>query len=362
MFPRLSYSGGIRCCLALVTAASVAGCSPSRPAETRHATIVDTIVAQRGSGHVATLDGVLRPRRDIALGFKAGGRIALLTVQVGDHVRKGQVLARLVRDDLDAAIRQARADLAASAAEAEQARDSANRAHGLDAIGALSGADVKARGLAAAAAGAKRDAARSALDRSRTLLADAVLVAPEDGVVTDRLAEPGMVVDAGGVVVRLAAGDAEVEIRLPETMRLAVGATADVTFPSQPDVVVRARLRRLDPAADNVSRLRIARLAISARPGDMPFNSSASVSIATGRTGPHIRIPVTAVSGRAGRSQVWLVTGRTVHRRSITILELRGDEALVAGIEEGQRIVADGGDTLAEGQTIVAAAHTRNVL
>ncbi|EIZ79875.1 RND efflux membrane fusion protein [Novosphingobium sp. Rr 2-17] len=347
---------------ALIAAVAIAGCSsPEVPAPSR-ATLVDLVVVHRSGGQASTLEGVLRPRRDIGLGFKVGGRIAILTVQVGDHVRKGQVLARLAQGELDAATRQARADLAAAAAEAAQAQDSAKRAQGLDATGALSSADVKARALAATVAAARRDAAHSALDRSRTMVADTVLVAPEDGIVTDRLAEPGMVVDAGSVVVRLAAGDAEIEVKVPETMRLSANATADISFPSRPGGVVQARLRRLDPAADSVSRLRTARFVLLARPADLPFNSSASVAILSDRVNPHARIPMAAVSGRGGRGHVWLVTGHTVHRKSIDILELRADDAIVAGLEDGQRIVASGGDTLSEGQTIVPAGYVQGSL
>ncbi|TPG49341.1 efflux RND transporter periplasmic adaptor subunit [Sphingomonas glacialis] len=362
MFPRIPARAAARCCAALIAAVSIAGCSTPKPPETSSATLVDLVVAHHSGGDSATLDGVVRPRRDIGLGFRTGGRIALLSVEVGDHVRKGQVLARLASSDLNAATRQARADLAATTAEAVQAQDSARRAQGLDATGALSSADVKARALSAAAAAARRDAAHAALDRSRTMLSDAVLVAPEAGVVTDRLIEPGTVVDAGSVVVRLAAGDAEVEVKLPETMRLGADSTAAISFPSQAGIVVRARLRRLAPAGDSLLRLRAARFVLPARPGALPFNSSASVAIASDQIGPRIRIPLAAVSGRGGRGHVWLVTGHTVHRQPISILELRGDEALVAGLEDGQRIVASGGDTLAEGQRVVAAGYVQGGL
>lgn len=357
MSPRIIPCSAARRCVALITVASVTGCSSTPPAAPPRATIVDVITVHRSGGHAATLEGILRPRRDVGLGFKIGGRVATLTAQVGDHVRKGQILARLTHDDAVAATRQARAELAASDAEAAQAQDAARRADGLDAVGALSGAEVRARALTAAGAAAKRDAARSAFDRSRAMLTDTVLVAPEDGIVTDRLVEPGTVVDAGSVVVRLAAGDAEVEIKVPETMRLAAGAIADITFPSRPAMVVRARLRRLDPAADSRLRLRAARFTLPARPDGLPFNSSASVSIAVADIGPRIRIPLAAVSGRAGRGHVWLVTGHIVHRWPINILDLRGDDALVAGLEDGQRIIASGGDTLSDGQAVVAASY-----
>lgn len=362
MFPRIPVRIAVCRCAALLAVALISGCSSPKPPTLSSATIIDVVVAHRSGGDAAMLEGVIRPRRDIGLGFRAGGRIAMIAVQVGDHVRKGQVLARLASSDLKAATQQAQADLAATTAEAVQARESAARAQGLDATGALSGADVKTRALAAAAASARRDAARAALERSRTMLGDAVLVAPESGIVTDRLAEPGMIVGAGSIVLRLAAGDAEIEVQLPETMRLAANTTAAISFQTRPGIVVRARLRQLAPAADSVSRLRAARFVLPERPGDLTFNSSVSVSIQTDEIGPRIHVPLAAVSGRAGQAHVWLVTGHTVHRQPITILELYGDEALVGGLEDGQRIVASGGDTLTEGQRIVVAGYVQSGL
>lgn len=103
-----------------------AGCS-SEPAVVpkSDAVPVDVVTIRQTGGHQAegyqaegrtsVFDGVLKPRRDIALGFKASGRVLALTVQVGDHVRAGQVLARLSGAEAMADTGQARADLAARA-------------------------------------------------------------------------------------------------------------------------------------------------------------------------------------------------------------------------------------------------------
>jgi len=341
--------------IALVLSISITSCSPANTPAAPHATIVDVVTVQPGSGQTSTLEGTLRARRDTALGFKTAGRVAFVAVQIGDRVHKGQVLARLTGDDVAAQTRQAGADLAAASATAGQTQETADSAKGLDTIGALSGNEIRSRTLTAAAAAARRDAARAALDLSRALLSDTVLVAPEDGIVIDRLAEPGMIVQAGATVIRLAAGEPEVEVKLPETMRLANASNATIAFPSQPAVVVHARLRRLDPAADDTLRLRAARFSLLDPVVGIPFNSSASVSVPLGQPGTGIRIPLASVSGRAGRGQVWLVSGHTIHRQWVAILDIRGEDAIVTGLTEGQQIVAHGGDTLTEGQTVMIA-------
>ena len=345
-----------------LTLLSCAGCA-SEPAASPvpDGTLVDVVTIHRAGGRTSAFDGVLRPRRDIALGFKTGGRVLALTVQVGDHVRAGQVLARLTRTEAIADAGQARAELAAATAEAIRAGDAARRAAGLDGIGALSAADVHDRALAASAAAAKRDAARAAFERSRATLADAVLVAPEDGVVTERAVESGTVVDAGGVVVRLAAGGPEIEVRLPERVRLAGGTMADVSFWSAPDTIAEARLRLVGPAADGTLRLRTARFTVLGDVSAIPFNSSATLTLRLPDPKATIRVPLTALGAQGSQPHVWTLSsganggGNRVHRQPVHLIDLRGDDAIVCGLPDGQRIVASGGDTLSEGQHVVVA-------
>ena len=319
------------------------------------------VAVRSAQGAVSSYDGVLRPRRDIALGFKTGGRVVALTVKVGDHVRAGQILARLATADAVATSSQAAAELAASAAEASQARDSANRAAGLDASGALAGADVRAREFAAAAAAAKREAARAALARTRTMLGDAVLTAPEAGIVTERTIETGTVVSPGAIVIRLAAGELEVEVKIPETIQLRPGAVADVAFVSASERPLKGRLRLIEPSADGALRLRTARFTLVGNATGIPYNSSATITLAGGDAGAKIRVPLAALSGRSGRGFVWTISHPSdkVHRQPVRIEELRGDDALITGLTEGQRIVASGGDTLTEGQQVVTATTER---
>lgn len=333
-----------------------AGCS-SEPVVTPRpaATLVDVVAIHHAGGRSSTFDGVLRPRRDLALGFKTGGRVLTVTVQVGDHVRAGQVLARLSRSEAIADSGQARAEVAAATAEATRAGDAARRASGLDGIGALSAAEVRDRALTANAATAKRDAARAMLERSRATLADTTLVAPEDGVVTERAVEPGTVVEAGSAVVRLAAGGREIEVRLPERVHLDEGTIAEARFWSAPGTIAEARLRLVGPAADGALRMRTARFTMLGNVAPVPFNGSASVTLRMPDAGATIRVPLTAIGAQRNRPQVWSLSraGDRVYRQPVNLVEVRGEDAIVSGLHDGQRIVASGGDTLSDGQRVV---------
>ncbi|MGU3389690.1 efflux RND transporter periplasmic adaptor subunit [Sphingomonas sp. M1A8_2b] len=345
-----------------LTLLACAGCSSDPVALPRSdATLVDVVTIHRAGGQTSEFEGVLRPRRDIALGFKTGGRVLALTVQVGDHVRAGQLLARLSRAEAIADTRQARAELAAATAEAIRADDAARRASGLDGIGALSTAEVQDRALTAKAAAAKRDAARAAFEHRRVALADAELLAPEDGVVTERAVESGTIVDAGSTVIRLAAGGPEIEVRVPERTRLSSGTMADATFWSTPDTIAEARLRLIGPAADGALRLRTARFSVLGDVSSIPFNSSATLTLRLPDPKATIRVPLTALGAQGSQPHVWSLSSASgkganrVHRQPVHLVELRGDDAIVSGLADGQRIVASGGDTLSEGQHVVMA-------
>lgn len=339
---------------------ALAACSSPSPVQPDHsAAMVETVPVHGAAEAQRSFSGVVRSRRDVLLAFKQGGRLLSLDVDVGDPVRAGQVLGRLGRTEATAASRQAEAELAAIAVEARQAQDAADRAAGLDHVGALSAAEVRQRALAAQSAEARRAAAAAALRRIREQLADTVLVAPEDGVVTERLAEPGSVVAGGAPVLKLASGGPEVEIRGPADLRLAPDMPAEVRIAGS-DLSLRARLRRASPEGDAALHLRAVRFTLLDGPSTLPFGSSVTLTLrpaTASSAGIAARVPLSAIAGRDGHPYVWRIAGRDhrIWRQPIRILAWRGDDALVTGLDDGQHIVATAADTLAEGQTVVAA-------
>lgn len=344
--------------LAAVAAAVLPACSspPASGAGTR-ATVVDTVRVDAAGDASRSFDGVVRPRRDIALSFKRGGRITALSVEIGDHVRAGQVIARIGAAEAESALRQARAELAAATADASQARDAADRATGLDAAGALAAVEVRQRALTARAAEARRTAAAATVSRAGVSVADGVLLAPEDGVVTERAVDPGTVVDAGTPIVRLAGGGREVEVQLPETVQVSRGVMADVAYPHDGHAPGEARLRSLAPAGDRTLRLRTARFTLLGAARDVPFNTSVTLTLRLPDAGGTARAPLTSIAGRGGNTYVWSLAadGRTIRRTPVHIVSYSGSDALLWGVHDGQRLVATATDTLHDGQTVVDA-------
>jgi len=171
--------------------------------------------------------GVVKPRREADLGFRAGGRILAREVDVGARVSQGQVIARLDDGDIALGVRAAEADLASAEANAAMTATEAARSRTLAAGGWASAAIDDQRQAAARSAAQRAESARAALKLARNKLDHTVLRAPADGVVTAVLADRGTVVAEGAPVLRLAeSGTMEVEVQLPETALADAGATA----------------------------------------------------------------------------------------------------------------------------------------
>ena len=243
--------------------------------------------------------------REVQLAFNGSEHIGEMLVEEGDHVRKGQLLARLhtarlvavvARDRallavqqqvvarLEAGsrpeeIRQARAELEADRARAKAARDTADRLHRLvqqklaspeDAENARSLAEAAAATVKAAqetlallvigprkediaAARAELQARKAALSLSKEYLADAVLFAPADGVIRNRILEPGDMVTPQTPVLTLALNNPVwVRAYLPEPMlgRIAPGMAAQIRTDSYPDKVYRGWVGYISPTAE----------------------------------------------------------------------------------------------------------------
>lgn len=335
---------------------TLTACSSPPPRQPdRNVAIVDIVPVHAAGGALRQFSGVVRPYRETMLAFKRPGRLLTLTAQVGDTVRAGQVLGRLGKAEANAGAAQAEAELAAATADARAAQDAADRSRGLDGVGALSSAEVRQRALTARAAEAKVAAAAAAVRRSRDMLSDAVLVAPQDGIVTARLAEPGSVIEAGGPVLKLASGPPEVEIHAPAALSLTSGMLADVRM-SDRGTALTARLRLVSPEGDPASHLRNARFVLNGTGSPPPYNSMVTLTLRTAMPDQPIRVPLSAIAERGNRPYVWtLQADSRIRRQPVRIATWLGQDALVTGLRDGQSIVATAADTLVDGQSVVDA-------
>jgi len=339
----------------------VAACqSPSASVDPRTQTpLVRVATVQRSIHADRSFTGIVAARVQSDLGFRVPGKVLERLVDTGQTVKRGQPLIRIDPTDLRLATRAHEEAVAAAMARARQTADDEARYRDLVSSGAVSASAYDKVKAAADAARADLNGANAQADVSRNAAGYAVLLADSDGVVVETLAEPGQVVGAGQVVVRVArVGHREAVIELPETLRPAIGSIGRArlygTGLSGP-----AKLRQLSDAANPHTRTFEARYVLAGGLSDAPLGSTISIEIPAGRSALASAVPIGAIFDPGTGPGVWLVTGDTpqITWRAVQVAGL-GDEAasVVGDLKAGDRVVALGAHLLHEGEHVRLAA------
>ncbi len=189
------------------------------------------------------------------------------------------------------------------------------------------------------------------------------LVTDADGVVMETLAEPGQVVNAGQVVVRVAhAGRREAVIQLPETLRPVVGSVGQATLFGKEGVTVPARLRQLSDTADRLTRTFEARYVLGGELSNAPLGTTVTVQIPDAHSDVRggLRVPIGSLFDAGKGPGIWVIEGEPakVSWRSVTVQRLDDDSARIAGqLKQGDRVVALGAHLLREGEQVRVAGQ-----
>jgi RND family efflux transporter MFP subunit len=299
--------------------------------------------------------GIVAARVQSDLGFRVPGKVLERLVDAGQSVKRGQALMRIDPTDLRLVVRARDEAVAAAKARARQTADDEARYRDLVAGGAVSASAYDKVKAAAESARAELNAAEAQADVARNETGYAVLFADADGVVVETLAEPGQVVDAGQIVVRVAhAGRREAIIELPETLRPAIGSTGRATLYAR-GVPGSAKLRQLSVAANRQTRTFEARYVLEDRLADAPLGSTISIQISDGRSVSALQVPIAAIFDPGKGPGVWLVEGEAprVTWRAVQIARLSDEAASIVGkLKAGDRVVALGAHLLHEGESV----------
>lgn len=304
--------------------------------------------------------GVVAARVQSDLGFRVDGKVIERLVNAGDVVRRGQPLMRLDRTDLALASRSSQGTLDAARARATQTAADERRLRGLVGAGAVSASAYDQAKAAADAARAQLAAAEAQARAAGNAANYSVLVADADGTIVETLAEPGQVVTAGQVVVRLArSGPREALVQLPETVRPAIGSGARArTFSG---LAGGATLRQLADAANPASRTFEARYVLEGPAAAAPLGSTVTVALASAGTAGAVEVPLGAIHDAGKGPGVWVVgSGKrpSVVWRPVRIATLGEEDATITGgWKAGERIVTMGAHMLHQGQAVRVAAR-----
>jgi membrane fusion protein, multidrug efflux system len=348
--------------LSLLLAACQAPAAPASPPAAGKVEIVRpvkvAVVGAGAAGHVLTYSGVVRPRIESALGFRVPGKIVERTVNVGDRVEVGQVIARLDDTDLKLAENAAKAAVAGARTRRDVASDNVDRAKALlpKAIIAQATYDTRRNELDAAAAAL--DAAEAQLRQAANAVEYATLRADNAGIVTAVTAEPGQVVSAGQSVIMLArAGEMEIAVAVPEQDAgdLEIGQGAKITLWAGPRSSIEGRIREIAGQADAASRTYSVRIAVSAPPRTMRLGMTPSVVIRVDDQEAPVVVPLTAVTESDGSPVVFVADPATkaVRKTPVVIGAVVEDGVRIAeGLHGGELVVTAGVQFLRDGMRV----------
>jgi len=335
----------------------VAGCDePAPPAP--QARPVRTITVQRGvSGEMASATGQIRAQNEVNLAFRTEGRLIERTVNVGDTVTAGQVVARLDPQIQQNNLRNAEANLSAAQGVLTEARATFVRQQQLVAQGFATRArfDQAQRDLQNAEA--QVGSAQAQLRNAREQLDFAELRATTSGAVIAVGKWPGEVVSAGQMVVQIALDggrDAVFDVSAQIINRGPRDPLVELALTEDPSVTAIGYVREQAPQADQTTRTYRVKVGIVDPPEAMRLGATVTGRIQLAAP-PGVEIPASALMSSNGSAAVWVVAphGHTVALRNVTVLRYDPANVVISqGLEAGDVVVTAGVHALRPGQQV----------
>ncbi|MEO8155050.1 MAG: efflux RND transporter periplasmic adaptor subunit [Rhizobacter sp.] len=304
-------------------------------------------------------NGNIAAWQEASVGTEANGlRLAEVRANVGDVVKRGQVLAVFAADTVQADVAQAKASVAEAEATLAEAAANAQRARDLQPAGALSGQQINNYLTAERTAQARLDAQRAMARVQQLRLAQTQVVAPDSGVISARSATVGAVLPAGQELFRLIRqGRLEWRAEVPSSdlARVKVGLPASVAATSGAAPVV-GKVRMVAPTVDPQTRNGIVYVdlgAMSNQSGEVKAGMFARGEFDVGSSDA-LTLPQSAVVLRDGFSYVLKVGADSkVTQTKVGVGRRAGDRIeITSGLDAAAKVVAAGGGFLSDGDTV----------
>ncbi|MGQ0673804.1 MAG: efflux RND transporter periplasmic adaptor subunit [Hyphomicrobium sp.] len=358
------------------TAAATVEKAPLAPA------VSVTPVEVREFTETVLVTGTLVPRDEILVAPEVEGlKVLTLRVDEGDQVTKGQVLATLVSDSLDAqvaesdaqlarataAIAQAKSQIAEAEARAKEATQSLERAQPLRKQGWIAESTVDQRQSAASSTRAQVVAARDGLRLAEAEKAQVEakrrdldwrrgnieVKSPADGLVSRRNARiGGLALSAGEPMFRIIArGEIELDAEVPEQRLVKLAAGQKAHIESSAAGKVEGTVRLVSPEVDKATRLGRVRVFLGVDP-NLRIGTFARGTIETARV-KSIAVPQSAILyGDEGARVLVVIDGSVRERAIVTGLSAAGLVEVKSGLEAGDVVVAKSGTFLRDGDAV----------
>lgn len=300
--------------------------------------------------------------QEASIGTEADGlRLTEVKVNVGDQVNKGQVLAVFSSATLQAELDLSRADKAEAEALYAEAQADLKRITELKSSGALSSQQIQRYATAAQSAKARLEAAKARVKTQELRLAQSLVLAPDQGIISARTATVGAVMPSGQELFRLIRGgrlEWRAEVSSDDLSKLKPGQTAQLTLADGSSI--QGSLRMLSPIVDTQSRNALVYVDLT--------------SIGTARSGMFARgqfefgatevltLPLSAVKLRDGFSYVMHIdaNSRVIQTKVNTGRRTADRIEITSGLKLSDKVVTTGGAFLGDGDLVRVIAERKS--
>lgn len=322
---------------------------PPRPA-------LVVVVGKAAANNAMLLVGEVKSRYESNQGFRINGKIIERRVDVGNLVKKGQVLARLDATDTNlnaqaasADVKAAEANHALAKAEVERQRTLFNRK-----FISASALDLREAELKTSAARLEQVKAQAAVSGNQSRYT--ALIADRDGVITQIHAEPGQVVEAGATIVQIVdTKQIEVLVAVPESRmaKVKVGDSVAIKLWADREKTYLGTVREIAPAADSATRAFDVRVAVKDADEAIKLGMTAGVRFVQNEA-DEIIIPSTALTQINGKDSVWVIDNNGVASpREVTAGQYtEAGIKITMGLQAGEMVATAGIHTLIKGQKV----------
>ncbi|HRH18775.1 MAG TPA: efflux RND transporter periplasmic adaptor subunit [Aquabacterium sp.] len=311
-----------------------------------------------------TAHGAIAPWQEAVIGAEVSGlRLMDVLVNVGDGVRKGQLLASLRADSLQADLAASRASVAEAQALLQEAQANAERARSLRQSDAVSAQEAQRALTGEQTAQARVDALKAQVASNELRLAQSRILAPDDGIISARLATAGTMVQPGQELFRLIRQSRlewRAEVAAADVARLTPGLLVSLKAPGT--AAVQGRVRSVAPTVDAVTRNGLVYV-------DLPVAATQSAGVRPGMfasgtfelsRASALTVPQGAVLLRDGFSLVFAVKDGKVRQTKVQIGRRQGDRIeVLQGITPETDLVASGVGFLVDGETVRVVPATK---
>jgi membrane fusion protein, multidrug efflux system len=332
-------------------------CKPAEKPAAEVRPVRTVTVAKAETSEPVVLTGHIHAQDEVALAFRIGGRMVERAVNIGDRVEPGQEIAKLDPENELNTRRSAEAALTAAQGQLNYARNHFDRQRQLLANGHTTRARLDQAQKALQNAQAAVDNATAQLQIARDRVGYTILKADGAGTVTARGAEPGEVVQAGQMIVRVARqGGLDAVFDVPaQVLRAApTGSQISARLADDPTVTTTGQVREVAPQADPVTRTFEVKVALNDPPPTMRLGATVIGSV-TMKSAPAIEIPASALTQFNREPAVWIVDPKnhTVSLRNIELARHDPEAVVVAqGLDTGDIVVTAGVQALHPGEKV----------